>query len=43
MPSAIEVSSLAKRFGSVEALAGIDLDVPTGTVFGGWVIVPQTR
>src|SRR5438132_10942665 len=34
MPSAIEVSSLAKRFGSVEALAGIDLDVPSGTVFG---------
>ena len=34
MPSAIEVSSLAKRFGSVEALAGIDLEVPPGTVFG---------
>src|SRR5213594_2822526 len=34
MPSAIEVSSLAKRFGSVEALAGIDLSVPPGTVFG---------
>src|SRR5438132_10099215 len=34
MPSAIEVSSLAKRFGSVEALDGIDFEVPPGTVFG---------
>ena len=32
--TAIDVSSLTKRFGPVEALAGIDLDVPTGTVFG---------
>src|SRR5439155_16383452 len=34
MLSAIEVTSLTKRFGSVEALAEIDLDVPPGTVFG---------
>src|SRR5438876_488403 len=32
--TAIEVSSLTKRFGSVEALGGIDLEVPAGTVFG---------
>jgi daunorubicin resistance ABC transporter ATP-binding subunit len=32
--TAIEVTSLTKRFGSVEALAGIDLEVPAGTVFG---------
>src|SRR5438034_10322627 len=34
MSSAIEVTSLTKRFGPVEALAGIDLEVPAGTVFG---------
>src|SRR5947207_10049066 len=32
--SAIEVNALTKRFGPVEALGGIDLDVPAGTVFG---------
>ncbi|HJR94447.1 MAG TPA: ATP-binding cassette domain-containing protein [Gaiellaceae bacterium] len=31
---AIEAESLRKRYGSVEALAGIDLAVETGTVFG---------
>src|SRR5437763_10616415 len=31
---AIEVASLTKQFGSVVALDGIDLEVPTGTVFG---------
>ncbi|MHB8960114.1 MAG: ABC transporter ATP-binding protein [Candidatus Limnocylindrales bacterium] len=31
---AIETSALAKRFGAVEAVAGIDLAVPTGSVFG---------
>ena len=32
--AAIRVEGLAKRFGSVEALGGIDLEIPTGTVFG---------
>ena len=32
--NAIAASGLVKRFGSVEALAGIDLAVPTGTVLG---------
>src|ERR671919_497750 len=32
--SAILVEGLTKRFGSVVALDGIDLDVPAGTVFG---------
>ncbi len=32
--SAIRVEGLTKRFGSVEALGGIDFDVPTGSVFG---------
>jgi daunorubicin resistance ABC transporter ATP-binding subunit len=32
--SAIRVEGLTKRFGSVEALAGIDLTVPAGTVLG---------
>jgi daunorubicin resistance ABC transporter ATP-binding subunit len=32
--SAIRVEGLVKRFESVVALAGIDLDVPAGTVFG---------
>jgi ABC-2 type transport system ATP-binding protein len=31
---AIFVEGLTKRFGSIEALAGIDFDVPPGTVFG---------
>ena len=31
---AIRVEGLTKRFGEVEALAGIDLEVPTGKVFG---------
>jgi daunorubicin resistance ABC transporter ATP-binding subunit len=31
---AIAVEGLRKRFGSVDALAGIDLSVPVGTVFG---------
>ncbi len=31
---AIRVEGLTKRFGSVEALGGIDLEVPSGTVFG---------
>jgi len=31
---AIRVEGLIKRFGSVEALAGIDLEIPAGTVFG---------
>ena len=31
---AIRVEGLTKRFGSVEALAGIDLEIPAGTVFG---------
>ena len=31
---AIETRALAKRFGSVEAVAGIDLHVETGSVFG---------
>ena len=31
---AIRVEGLTKRFGEIEALAGIDLEVPTGKVFG---------
>ena len=31
---AIETTALAKRFGAVEAVAGIDLRVPIGSVFG---------
>jgi ABC-2 type transport system ATP-binding protein len=31
---AIETSALAKRYGAVEAVAGIDLCVPVGSVFG---------
>src|SRR5438309_11305261 len=31
---AIKVESLAKRFGEIEALTGIDFEVPAGTVFG---------
>jgi ABC-2 type transport system ATP-binding protein len=33
-PLAIEATGLAKRFGDVEALAGLDLSVPTGGVLG---------
>jgi ABC-2 type transport system ATP-binding protein len=32
--AAIEARGLRKRYGSVEALRGVDLDVETGTVFG---------
>jgi ABC-2 type transport system ATP-binding protein len=32
--AAVEVRDLAKRFGQVMALDGIDFDVPAGTVFG---------
>lgn len=32
--NAIVVEGLTKRFGTVEALAGIDFEVPEGTVFG---------
>jgi daunorubicin resistance ABC transporter ATP-binding subunit len=32
--SAIDVQGLRKRFGEVVALDGLDLEVPTGTVFG---------
>ncbi|MGH2512550.1 MAG: ABC transporter ATP-binding protein [Candidatus Limnocylindrales bacterium] len=31
---AIEIQGLAKRFGSVEAVAGIDLEVASGSLFG---------
>ncbi len=31
---AIEVCGLTKRYGDVQALAGVDLEVPRGTVFG---------
>src|ERR1700682_3627442 len=35
MPNnAITAEGLGKRFGSVVALAGIDLEVPTGTILG---------
>jgi oleandomycin transport system ATP-binding protein len=34
MEFAIEAAGLTKRFGSTQALAGIDLVVPTGTVLG---------
>ena len=34
MPDAIEVRAVAKRFGDVVALDGLDLTVPAGTVFG---------
>ena len=32
--AAIEVRGLTKRYGDVQALAGVDLEVPPGTVFG---------
>jgi ABC-type multidrug transport system ATPase subunit len=31
---AVVASGLVKRFGRVEALAGVDLEVPAGTVLG---------
>ena len=34
MAAAIEAEGLVKRYGSVEALRGVDLSVETGTVFG---------
>jgi ABC-2 type transport system ATP-binding protein len=34
MAVAIEARGLRKRYGSVEALRGVDLTVETGTVFG---------
>ena len=33
-PSAIEVRELRKQFGDVTALDGLNLDVPSGMVFG---------
>jgi ABC-2 type transport system ATP-binding protein len=33
-PTAIRVEGLTKRFGDLEALAGIDFEVPTGSVLG---------
>ena len=34
MESAIEIRNLEKRYGSLQALAGVDLDVPQGEFFG---------
>jgi daunorubicin resistance ABC transporter ATP-binding subunit len=34
MEPAVRVSGLAKRFGDVQALAGIDFEIPEGTIFG---------
>jgi ABC-2 type transport system ATP-binding protein len=34
MMDAVEVTGLVKRYGKVEALGGVDLRVPAGTVFG---------
>ena len=33
-PLAIEASGLAKAFGDVQAVAGVDLAVPAGSVYG---------
>src|SRR5262249_23233411 len=33
-PPAVHVAGVVKRFGSTTALAGVDLDVPQGMVFG---------
>jgi ABC-2 type transport system ATP-binding protein len=33
-PVAIQARGLSKRFGSIVALDGLDLDVPTGSIFG---------
>ena len=32
--AAVHIEGVTKRFGSTRALAGVDLDVPEGTVFG---------
>jgi ABC-2 type transport system ATP-binding protein len=34
MPAAIASAGLTKRFGAINAVDGIDLDVPTGSVYG---------
>src|SRR3954451_25196591 len=35
MPTtAVRVSGLTKKFGEVQALAGIDFEIPEGTIFG---------
>jgi len=34
MPAAVEVAAVARRFGTVQALAGIDLAVQQGEFFG---------
>jgi ABC-2 type transport system ATP-binding protein len=34
MPAAVEVANVTRRFGAVQALAGIDLEVETGEFFG---------
>ena len=34
MTHAIETHALAKRFGETRALNGVDLQIPTGTVYG---------
>ena len=33
-PPAVRVNGVVKRFGSTRALAGVDLEVPEGMVFG---------
>jgi ABC-type multidrug transport system ATPase subunit len=33
-PPAVRVAGVVKRFGSTTALAGVDLEVPEGMVFG---------
>jgi ABC-type branched-subunit amino acid transport system ATPase component len=33
-PPAVRVAGLVKRFGSTTALAGVDLEIPEGMVFG---------
>ena len=33
-PPAVRVEGVVKRFGSTTALAGVDLEVPEGIVFG---------
>ena len=33
-PPAVRVAGVVKQFGSTTALAGVDLDVPEGMVFG---------
>ena len=34
MATAVRVTALKKRFGEVQALDGIDFDIPEGTIFG---------